>query len=111
MYYICRRNNNNNAAQSYEFIGKIDKTDLNGQVKKEGEKKAIPMFRPGFGELTGEELKDMQAKNQKFNDAILSTKGGSKVGKTMSFKERKVELKSGSVETELESMEKKIDHM
>ena len=99
------------AAQSYEFIGKIDKTDLNGQVKKEGEKKAIPMFRPGFGELTGEELKDMQAKNQKFNDAILSTKGGSKVGKTMSFKERKVELKSGSVETELESMEKKIDHM
>ena len=45
------------------------------------------------------------------NDAILSTKGGSKVGKTMSFKERKVELKSGSVETELESMEKKIDHM
>ena len=99
------------AAQSYEFIGKIDKTDLNGQVKKEGEKKAIPMFRPGFGELTGEELKDMQAKNQKFNDAMLSTKGGSKVGKTMSFKERKVELKSGSVETELENMEKKIDHM
>lgn len=38
-------------------------------------------------------------------------KKGSKVGKTMSFKERKVELKSGSVETELESMEKKIDHM
>ena len=28
-----------------------------------------------------------------------------------SFKERKVELKSGSVESELENMEKKIDHI
>ena len=84
----------------------MDQKSLDGPVKIEGSKSEVPMFRPGFGELTGKEVDGMKAKNKKFSD-MLSSK------KKVSFKESEGELvdakASPTMEQTLDNIEKNID--
>eukprot|EP00944_MAST-04C_sp_MAST-4C-sp1_P000597 g597.t1 len=58
------------AAQNYQFSGKMKRGKMDGTIKDAGQDD-IPLFRPGFGELGQKELDSMNAKSKKLHGAIF----------------------------------------
>ena len=61
------------AAQNYQFSGKMKREKMDGSIKDAGQDD-VPLFRPGFGEMGQKELDSMNAKSKKLHGAIFGKK-------------------------------------